>query len=234
MKILGFEKLSLVDFEDKLGCTIFLGGCNFRCHFCHNKPLVINFEMANEISFEEILEYLKTRKGKIEAVCITGGEPTLAKDLKEKLLEIKKMGFFVKLDTNGTNFKIVKELLESKIVDYIAMDIKNSPNEYIKTIGINEFNATNYFEEISKCVNYLINNNYNYEFRTTLVEEFFNEKSINELGMFIKGAKRLYLQKFYDNENCFTNNLHEVSLERAILYKDILKKYVNDVKLRSY
>ena len=230
MRILGFEKLSLVDFNDKIGCTIFVHGCNFRCPFCHNYDLVcsnpLDFE---EISFTSILEYLRFRKGKIEAVCVTGGEPTLNYDLKEKLAEIKKIGYYIKLDTNGSNYLLVRELLEKGLVDYVAMDVKNSLQMYKETIG-KDINVS----ECKKTIDFLINSSYDYEFRTTLVDEFHSYESKREKGELIKGAKRLYLQKFVQSENCLQSNLSEVSHDKANEYKKILSEYVKDVYLRGY
>ncbi len=232
MKIVGFEKLSLVDFNDKIGSTIFLSSCNFRCPFCHNSSLAFDNKDNKEFSFSEILEYLELRKGKIEAVCVTGGEPTLNSDLETNLLEIKKRGFFIKLDTNGTNYLMVKRLLENNIIDYVAMDIKNSFKDYSKTIGVSFDN--NKKENIEKMISFLINSNYNYEFRTTLVEEFHHEESINDISNLLAGAKTLYLQKFVSSEFCINPNLHEVSEEKALKYKEMLSKKIDNVYLRGY
>ena len=182
-----------------------------------------------EISFTSILEYLRFRKGKIEAVCVTGGEPTLNYDLKEKLAEIKKIGYYIKLDTNGSNYFLVRELLEEGLVDYVAMDVKNSLQMYKETIG-KDINVS----ECKKTIDFLINSSYDYEFRTTLVDEFHSYESIREMGELIKGAKRLYLQKFVQSENCLQPNLSEVSLDKANEYKKILSEYVKDVYLRGY
>ena len=141
MNIKGFQKLSLVDYDGYISCTIFLGGCNFRCPFCHNSALVTSLDVNKfnneDISLESILSYLDKRKGIIQAVCVTGGEPTINRDLKEMLLEIKKRGYFIKLDTNGTNLLLLKELLDEKIIDYVAMDVKNSLNKYKLTTNSN-------------------------------------------------------------------------------------------------
>jgi len=229
MNIKGFQKLSLVDYDGMIGCTIFLGGCNFRCPFCHNSPLVKENINDPTIPFEEILKYLEKRKGIIQAVCVTGGEPTITRELKEMLVEIKKRGYFVKLDTNGTNLFVLKDLLESNLVDYVAMDIKNSLNKYnLTTDSKIDVNI------IKNTVDYLINSNYNYEFRTTLVYEFHTEEDIVQLGKLIKGAKKLFLQKFVNNDNCINNSLSEVSHEKAILFKNILDSYVDEVYLRGY
>lgn len=233
-KIVGFEKLSLVDFDNKLASTIFFSGCNFRCPFCHNSNLVSLNNLKN-INLDEILDYLNKRKGVIEAVCISGGEPTLNKNLVDILKKIKSYNLLIKLDTNGTNPSLIKELVDSKLVDYIAMDVKNSYNNYLNTVGLanNEDNLFN-LEKIKQSICYLISNKVDYEFRITLVNEYHDKSSIKEIAEVISGAKRLYLQKFINNENCFNNNLHPISLKDALIFKDIFSKTVENVYLRGY
>lgn len=226
----GFEKLSLVDFSDKLSCTLFTGGCNFRCPFCHNSSLVLEYEEYQKYDFEEILEYLEERRKMLDAVVISGGEPTLCEDLEDKLIKIKALGYFVKLDTNGTNLKIVKNLIDSKLIDYVAMDIKNSYDKYNETIGLKNFKL----EKIKDSIEYLLNNNVEYEFRTTLVKEFHNEEDMEKIGEMIKGARIIYLQKFVDHDSCIKEGLHEVPKEEALKFKRILEKYVEKVELRGY
>ena len=233
MYIKGFQKLSLVDYDGYISCTIFLGGCNFRCPFCHNSALVTGLDENNSnneyISLESILSYLDKRKGIIQAVCVTGGEPTINQDLKEMLLEIKKRGYFIKLDTNGTNYMMLKDLLEEKIVDYVAMDVKNSLNKYNLTTNSNiDINI------IKQTIDFFINSDYDYEFRTTLVEEFHNEEDIQEMASLLKGAKKIFLQKFINSENCIDKSLHEVCFDKATKYKDILNKTIKNVNLRGY
>src|SRR5574344_1432040 len=178
MEFVGIEPLSLVDYDDKLSCTLFTSGCNFKCPFCHNSELVLNPHKQKEIPFEEILAYLQSRKGMLDAVVITGGEPTLMKDLKEKIIVIKNMGFEVKLDTNGTSPEVVKDLIDNKLVDYVAMDIKNSFAHYGKSIGLDRFPI----EKIKETIDLLKLGLVGYEFRTTLVKEDHTKEDIEEIG----------------------------------------------------
>ncbi len=230
MEFAGLQKISLVDYEGKVACTLFTAGCNFRCPFCHNADLVIYAKNVNYIPFEEILDYLNKRKGMLDAVVITGGEPTLMPDLKEKLYEIKKLGYKIKLDTNGTNPDIVKELVDLELIDYVAMDIKNSYEGYPKTIGLEEIDE----KPILESINYLLSGAVDYEFRTTLVREFHTDEDIKNIAKMIKGAKRYFLQEFKNSGHCINPNLHEVSLHDAMRFKSILLPYINDVKLRGY
>ena len=227
-EFVGYEKISLVDFDGYLTTTIFSNGCNYRCPFCHNAPLVLGDE--NNSIFEEVISYLTKRQKMIEAVCITGGEPTLVPNLKNKIKQIKDLGFLVKLDTNGTNSEILKDLIDANLLDYVAMDIKNGPSSYALTSGVDN----PLLEQITKSKNILMNSNIPYEFRTTIVEELHSENSIKELGMFLKGAKKLYLQHFIERDTCITHGLHEVSKEKALKYQDLLKNYIEDVNLRGY
>lgn len=225
----GIEKISLVDFDDKVSCTLFTFGCNFRCPFCHNSSLVVG-EDNSGLDFDEILNYLKSRKGIIDAVVITGGEPTIMPALKEKIRAIKKLGFLVKLDTNGTNPIVLKKLIEEGLIDYVAMDIKNSPQKYNNTCGLNNIDLGN----INNSIEYLLENHVDYEFRTTLVKEFHELKDVEEIGKWIKGAKRYRLQRFIDNDHCIKPNLREIEIKKAQEYRTILQKYIDDVELRSY
>ena len=230
-KILGFEKLSLVDYDSYVACTIFTGNCNFNCPFCHNSSLVLAYNEIEEIKKEDILNYLKDRKKMIDAVCISGGEPSLYKGLIELIDDIKKMGYLVKLDTNGSNFDLLKYLIDNKKIDYVAMDVKNSINRYYETIGIENSNLLN---NVLKSIELLKEDKIDYEFRTTLVEELHSLEDIKEIGELLKGSKRLFLQKFVDRGTCLKNNLHEVSSDNALKYKEVLEKYINNVNLRGY
>lgn len=227
MKISGFQKLSLVDFDGHMSATIFVSGCNFACPFCHNSGLVKNTEP--EIDESEILSYLNKRFGLLDSVCVSGGEPTLYPDLPEFIKKLKTIGYLVKLDTNGTNFEMVKFLVENRLVDYIAMDIKNSVNKYNMTVG-KEIN----FENIKKTIDYIKKCGIDYEFRTTLTREFHEFDDIVEIAKMIKGAKKYFLQKFEDSGNCIADNLHAVSKEDATKFKDYLVKFIPNTKLRGY
>lgn len=228
-KFVGMEKLSLVDYEGKLACTLFTAGCNFKCPFCHNRDLVINNNIIY-LEDEEILSYLEKRKRQLDAVVITGGEPTLLIDLEDKIKKIKQLGFLVKLDTNGSNPHIIKQLVEKKLIDYIAMDIKNGLSKYNITIGHNNYKLDN----IKESINYIMNCGIDYEFRTTLVKEFHEVSDIKEISELIKGAKKYFLQCFVDNGHCIENNLHKLEKEEALELKKILENNIEIVKLRSY
>ena len=228
MDFVGIDKFSLLDYEDKVSCVLFSKACNFRCPFCHNGLTVL--EADTFIPFDDILAYLRGRTGLIDAVVVSGGEPTLMGDLKEKITKLKEMGFLIKLDTNGTNPEVIKDLYESHLIDYVAMDIKNSFEKYPLTVGMKVVDLN----KIKESINYLMTSGIDYEFRTTLIEEFHNEEDIKKIGELIKGAKRLYLQKYVDRESCIEHGFHEIKEETVKKYKDILLQYVNKVELRGY
>ena len=228
--ICGFEKMSMVDYDGKICATIFLGNCNFRCPFCHNSSLVLNYQDIDKYTLDEILSYLRKRSGIIEAICITGGEPTMYPDLEEIITEIKKLNLLVKLDTNGSNPKVVKSLVEKGLIDYIAMDIKNSFVKYPITTSIINLNM----DKIKESIDYIMNCGVDYEFRTTLVKEFHNLDDIKDIALMIKGAKKYIMQCFVDNGECLKQGLHMVSKEDAEGYKVVLEKYVQKVELRNY
>lgn len=228
MDFVGIDKFSLLDFEDRISCVLFCKPCNYRCPFCHNGTTVLEAETV--IPFEDILEYLESRKGLIDAVVVSGGEPTLMPDLKEKIIKLKQLGFLIKLDTNGTNPEVVKDLYENHLIDYVAMDIKNSFAKYAMTVGVK--NA--FLDKISQTIKFLMTSGIDYEFRTTLIDEFHNEQDMRDIAETIKGAKRLYLQKYVDRESCIAHGYHEVSKEKAERFVDILKGNIEQVALRGY
>lgn len=227
MKISGFQKLSLVDFDGHISATIFVSGCNFACPFCHNAGLVKGSEPV--IDEEEILGYLRQRFGLLDSVCISGGEPTLYADLPEFITKVKQIGYEIKLDTNGTNPDMIKYLVENKLIDYIAMDIKNSYDNYPKTIGKN-FDI----DIIKQSINYIMTCGIDYEFRTTLVSQLHTFDDIKKISKMIKGAKRYSLQKFEDSGNCIASNLTEVSKDDANMYLGYLMDFIPHTKLRGY
>lgn len=224
----GMEKLSVVDFDNKVSCTLFTNGCNFKCPFCHNSSLVLS--KVPPLDFNVILDYLKTRKNIIDAVVITGGEPTLLDGLKEKIIEIKKLGFLIKLDTNGTNPACLQELINEKLIDYVAMDIKNGPKNYAKTIGLTSYDLTN----IKKSIEILKKGTIDYEFRTTLVKEFHSQSDMKEIRNLILGSKKYYLQQFINRDECICHTLHEVDKKTAEEYLKIIGDAVSYVALRGY
>ena len=230
MAIVGIDKLSLLDYEDKVSVVLFSQACNMRCPFCHNGDAILGASKEDEIDFNEILEFLKTRKGLIDAVVFTGGEPTLEPDLKVKIKAVRNLGFLIKLDTNGTNPEIVESLLDERLIDYVAMDIKNCPNLYAETCGLKFINVDN----IKKSIAIIMAKAPDYEFRTTLVKEFHERMDYDAFLNLIKGAKRLFLQKFVDREGCIKKGLHEVSIEEANKLRDYLASGIPEVTLRGY
>ena len=230
MAIVGIDKLSLLDYEDKVSVVLFSQACNMRCPFCHNGEAILGASKEDEIDFNEILDFLKTRKGLIDAVVFSGGEPTLEPDLKVKIKAVRELGFLIKLDTNGTNPEIVENLLDEGLVDYIAMDIKNCPNLYAETCGLKFINV----ENIKKSISIIMSKAPDYEFRTTLVKEFHERMDYEAFLNLIKGAKRLFLQKFVDREGCIKKGLHEVSIEEANKLRDYLITGIKEVTLRGY
>ncbi len=229
MKIYGMEKLSLLDYEGKLACTLWTAKCNFRCPFCHNAPLVSGAPLPEEIAEDEIFSYLNKRKGILSGVCITGGEPTINADLLDFLQKIKDIGYDVKLDTNGTNPEMVKRIIDSKVVDYIAMDIKNSPNKYNLTCGI-----TVDMSKIRQSID-IIKSAPNYEFRTTLIDELHDLDDAAEIGKLTGKSDVFFLQKFVERDTCLTQSLTEVSEEKAKRIAEIIKEYTKgNVSLRGY
>ena len=229
MKIFGLEKLSMVDFPGHLCCTIFTGGCNFRCPFCQNSDLV-NMTNLHQISEEEFFAFLQKRKGMLDSVCISGGEPTIYQDLEEFVKKVKDAGFLVKLDTNGTNFEALRALIKEKLVDYVAMDIKNSESCYQKTAGVSDLKM----ENILKSVQLLKSGAIDYEFRTTLVKGHHTKSSITEMATWLSGAKKLFLQQFVDSGNCLTPGLEKIEKPQAEEFAKILSKTIDRVELRGY
>lgn len=228
MEFVGIDKFSLLDYEDKVACVLFCKPCNFRCPFCHNGLTVL--EADTYIPFEDILEYLRSRKGLIDAVVVSGGEPTLMPDLKEKIIQLKKLGFLIKLDTNGTNPEVVKDLYESHLIDYVAMDIKNSFDKYPLTAGVKNVDI----DKVKQTIDYLMHSGIDYEFRTTLIDEFHTYEDMNSMGKSLKGAKKIYLQKFVERDSCIQKGLHEVNKIKAEEFLDILRPFIDMVSLRGY
>ncbi len=191
MRIGGFQKCSLIDYPGKICAIVFTLGCNFRCSYCHNPELVYPELFNKPIPEEEIFSFLTRRRGKLDAVTITGGEPTLQADLLDFILKIKKLGFLVKLDTNGSNPEIMENVISSKSVDYIAMDVKAPLEKYQE---ITDFTIEP--ERIKKTIELIMNSNIDYEFRTTIVKSELDENDISKIGELIKGAKLCVLQKY--------------------------------------
>lgn len=191
----GFQKLTLIDYPGKLATTVFTVGCNFRCPFCHNPELVDLKLVHNEESEKEFFKFLKARKGKLEGVCITGGEPLIQPDIINFIKKIKKLGFLVKLDTNGARPDLLKKIIDARLVDYIAMDIKNQIKNYNKTT-----NTKTDKDRIKLSVDLIMHSRIPYEFRTTAVPGLHSEKDFAEIAKWIKGAPAYYLQEYREGK----------------------------------
>lgn len=205
MHIRGLQKLTALDFPDRLACTVFTGGCNLRCPFCHNASLVLRKD--DEIDQDEILSFLDKRKGILDGVCITGGEPLLNPDIEDFIVKIKEKGFLIKLDTNGAFPQRLKKLIDKRIVDYVAMDIKNSPQKYPLTCGFESENYKEFFAPFRESISILLEDRVDYEFRTTVVKELHEPSDIINIGAEIVGAKRWYLQCFKDSGDLISEGL---------------------------
>ncbi|MBP3446622.1 MAG: anaerobic ribonucleoside-triphosphate reductase activating protein [Clostridia bacterium] len=203
MKICGFQKMTMLDYPGKVACTVFTGGCNFRCPFCHNALLVTEIDEDNLWEESEIIEYLYKRKGIIDGVCITGGEPLMQKDIAEFIGKVRETGLPVKLDTNGSYPDKLKALVADGLVDYVAMDIKNSKAKYPLTVGIPGYDIS----KIEESVEFLLSDAVDYEFRTTVVKELHTADDIAEIADWIAGAKRYFLQGFVDSGSLIGENL---------------------------
>lgn len=220
MNIQGLQKLTLLDYPEKVACTVFTSGCNFRCPFCHNASLVTHVESENNIPMDEIMYFLKKRQKVLDGICVTGGEPLLQKDLEEFILQVKALGYDVKLDTNGSNTEKLRDLVEEKLVDYVAMDLKNSKEKYGQTIGMTDYDMKN----IYNSVDYLMSGVVPYEFRTTVVREFHDREDFQAISKWIKGADRYYLQEFKDSGDLICSGLHGYT-------KDIMEQVLEVVKV---
>ncbi len=229
MKIYGLQKMTLLDYPGKVACTLFTGGCNFRCPFCHNAMLVTELDSDNNYSCEEIFDYLKKRAGILDGVCITGGEPLLNPDAAEFISEIKSLGYSVKLDTNGSFPERLEELIDRGLIDYVAMDIKNTKEKYAETVGVKELD----FTPIQKSIEIIIQGKIPYEFRTTVVNEFHTVRDIENIAKMIAGADGYYLQKFVDSGNLIGSDL--TPPDKADMAKMCEKAsfYVKNTQLRG-
>ena len=228
MNIHGLQKMTLLDFPGHVACTLFLGGCNFRCPYCHNFDLVTGTQPP-QMDSDTFFDFLSKRKGLLDGVAITGGEPCLHPDLPELMQRIRNLGYLVKLDTNGTKPEMLAGILKKGLADYIAMDIKNSKEQYGRTAGI----ADPDLGAIEKSISLLMNGQTDYEFRTTVVAELHTEADIESMARWISGARRYFLQSFTDRESVPYAGLHAPIPETMRHYAEIAAKYVPSVQLRG-
>jgi len=229
MEIHGLQKLTLLDYPGKMACTVFLAGCNLRCPFCHNSELLDRSSAPAVMDDEELLRFLKKRQGMLDGVCITGGEPLLQAELPELLRRIRALGYQVKLDTNGTMFERLRQVVEAGLVDYVAMDIKNSPSRYAETCGLKVMDM----EPVCNSIDLLRSGKVDYEFRTTVVEQLHNAQSFREIGEMISGAKRYFLQLFTDRDTVIYGGFSAPSAEKMREYAEISRAFADFVEIRG-
>lgn len=225
----GFQKMTLLDFPGKVACTLFTAGCNFRCPFCHNSTLVLTPGEAEKYPEDEILSYLKKRKGLLEGVAVTGGEPTLDPGLPDFLRRVKDLGFPVKLDTNGTAPALLASLVSEGLVDYVAMDIKNCKEKYAATAGVPSLDMAPILESVS----FLLSGAVDYEFRTTLVRKFHTVSDIASAAEWISGARRYFLQNFVDSGLLIDPSMTGVPKSETLLMLDAARPFVQSVSVRG-
>ena len=229
MKIQGLQKLTLLDFPEHVACTVFTAGCNFRCPFCHNASLVVHIQKENGISEEEFFSFLEKRKGVLDGVCVTGGEPLLQPDIESFIGKIKNLGYAVKLDTNGSFPEKLKILVQKGLVDYVAMDIKNSLETYPITCGLDEMNL----EQIQRTVSYLKENHVPYEFRTTVTKNFHSKEEFEKIGQWLEGTEKYFLQNFVDSGDLINGRIKGCSEEEMKEFLSVVQKYIPEAKLRG-
>ena len=227
MNICGYQKTTLLDYPGLLAATIFTGGCNFRCPFCHNSDLLLN--PATPIPEEEIFAFLKKRKNVLSGVCITGGEPTLQTDLSDFIEKVRSLNYKIKLDTNGYRPEIIQSLLNKKLLNYIAMDIKAGYSNYFKICGTDNFSM----DTIKKSISIIENSGIDYEFRTTIVKELHSEQDIQEIAEIISDKSSYYIQSFKDSGNILTPGLSSCDTDTLNHYLSIIKQKIPNSFLRG-
>ena len=228
MIIKGLQKLTLLDFPERLAATVFLGGCNMRCPFCHNASLVVR-DGGENITEDAFLEFLRSRQGKLSGVCITGGEPTLQRDLPDFIRRVRALGYAVKLDTNGTFPDLLQSLVEDGLVDFVAMDIKNSPARYAETCGLDAMDLT----PIRRSAEFLLSGAVDYEFRTTVTAQLHDEEAFADIAAWLHGAKQFAIQNFRDSGDILSPGLSPCSPEQLRRFEELLRPHAETVLLRG-
>ena len=227
MDVNGLQKLTLLDYPGKCACTVFLAGCNLRCPFCHNAALVIG-HAPTAMTEGEFLAFLKKRRGLLDGVCITGGEPTLRKDLPEFIRKIRELGYLVKLDTNGSNPKMLRQLIDDKLIDYAAMDIKNCPDRYGATCG-----GVNILPAVEESLSILRENKVEYELRTTCCKPIHDEKAMEAIGKWLSGTENYYLQNFVDSGDLVGTGVSGFTKEEMEALRDAVLPHIPSTRIRG-
>lgn len=229
MNICGYQKTTLLDYPGHVAATIFTGGCNFCCPFCHNSDLVVNSTMSPCISQEEIFSFLKKRKNVLSGICITGGEPTLQTNLSEFIKKVRSLGYKIKLDTNGYRPDVISSLLEDNLLDYIAMDIKAGLSNYAKVSGIPNLDTS----KIKESISIIENSGIDYEFRTTVVKELHNRQDFLEISEMLSSSSSYFIQSFKDSGNILTPGLSSCDTDTLNQYLAIVKNKLPFSSLRG-
>lgn len=234
MFITGLQKMTLLDYPGKVACTVFTQGCNFRCPFCHNSDLLTR-DAEQRISEEELLAFLKKRRGLLDAVCVSGGEPTLQPDLPELLERIREFGYSIKLDTNGSRPMMLRTLIESSLVDYVAMDVKNAPEQYSHTCGLDKPDLTS----VEDSLQLLLSGTMPYELRTTVCSQLHTAQSLQSMGEWLAALARgrtipaLYIQPYVDRESVLQRGLSAPDENTLHEFVTILRPFIQHVALRG-
>jgi len=231
ISIKGIQKTSLIDYPPYTASVVFLGGCNFRCGFCHNPELVVGFDNFKDMNVEKVIKQLKSKKKWIDGICITGGEPTLYPDLYKFIYELKKEGFLIKLDTNGTNSETLQYLIDNKLIDYVAMDIKAPLDKYEKVVcaGVDK-------EAVQKSVDIIKNSKIEYEFRTTAVPGLLGKEDFQKIGKWLKGSEKFCIQQFRNSKELIDKELKNIqpyNQKELEEFSDLLKPYFNTIEIKN-
>ncbi|MDE7322596.1 MAG: anaerobic ribonucleoside-triphosphate reductase activating protein [Lachnospiraceae bacterium] len=234
MLILGLSKTTLLDYPGHVAASLFTGGCNFRCPYCHNRDIVLKTKALMPLTDEEIFSFLNKRRNVLSGVCITGGEPTLHSELPDFIGRIKRLGYLVKLDTNGTNPNMLQSLISDGLIDYCAMDIKNAPQKYAVTAGFPDMAESFRLSSVDQSIHTLLNQQrIDYEFRTTVVKELHDEDDMISISKWISGAKAYFLQSYVDNTGVLCPGCHAHSEEKLRTFADLCRPLVPSVALRG-
>ena len=228
MNFYGLQKLTLLDYPEKVACTLFTAGCNFRCPFCQNSELILPDLYPEPLDWNELMDFLKKRSGILDGICISGGEPLLHEDLELYLKQFRELGYTIKLDTNGCFPEHLKKLVSHGLVDYVAMDVKNSKESYCRTAGISSVNL----DAIEESIHFLLQNTIPYEFRTTVVKELHKESDFISIGKWIRASRAYYLQNFISSNYVLSPDLHGFQAEELEHFRDILTPYIPNVQIR--
>lgn len=229
MVLSGLQKLTLLDYPGHVACTLFTAGCDFRCPFCHNASLVYRDKELETYSEDDIINFLRKRKGTLDGVCITGGEPLLHRDIAPFIARIKEEGYPVKLDTNGSYPERLRELIQNNLIDKVAMDIKNTKEKYGITVGIPDYDISG----VEKSVEMLLHGDIEYEFRTTVTKNFHTTEDMSEIARWIQGTKAYFLQGFVDSGELIDSEVEGHSPETMHEMLTAVQKYIPAAQLRG-